>query len=453
LTQSNTQRIFAFDNRRLFPIFVSMLIAQAVELTISVDPADLKEFTISLPGISLFVAISAIYIFGQFFVLEMVKAKNRESETRRPFFNIIEKVVTGIQYFLAAVVLTIIVQTIYSSHYDTALLAVNATISYGLAGCLTGLLAYWLFSWFKISKSLVVLLYGLAATVIALNAFDSIIFFDVVLIDKPSITTPQSGTETVGSFPIDNPMYIVATVQAISVNADYLFNWGGTIMLLYHNIRRVGKVRFWILVTTPMLFFMSFYVTFYQSLNPPGPAQTLASVFIPLLIIVFSALAAVILFGVAFYSIARSIKEKARVRDYMIITAYGITLFFIAAAATITGAGYPPFGIVNVSLVGPLSFLILIGLYRSAISIAEDAKLRQSIKGSQLLESIGTAEMQREIKNKFMTMIRGNADELTRRSGIEPSLTDQEISSIAEYAAKAAKEIHERRKDNPEGGR
>jgi len=423
-----------------------MLIVQAIELTISVAPDIFKEFTISLSGISLFVAISAIYIFGQFFILGMVKAKNEESEIKRFSINTIEKVVTAVQYFLAAVVLTIIAQLIYSSQYSTALLTVNATISYGLAGCLTGMLAYWLFSWFRISRGLVVLLYGLAATMIAINAFDSLILFDVVLINKPSIITPESETVAVGNFPADNPMNIVATIQAISLNAYYLLAWGGTIILLYHNIRRIGKARFWILVTTPMLFFMSFYVTFYQTLNPPSPTGTLGSAIIPLLIIIFSAIAALILFGLAFYSIARSISEKIRVRDYMIITAYGIILFFIAAGATITGAGYPPFGIVNVSLVGPFSFLILIGLYRSAMSIAEDAKLRQSIKGSRLLESIGTAEMRREIEKKVMTAIRESADDLTRKSGVEPSLTDEEIRSIAEHATR---EIQERRKKSP----
>src|SRR5215208_530442 len=199
-----------------------------------------------------------------------------------------------------------------------------------------------------------------------------------------------------------------------------------------------------------MLFFMSFYITFYQTLNPPSPTGTLASAIIPLLIIIFSAIAAMILFGTAFYSIARSVNEQMRVRDYMIITAYGIILFFVAAGATITGAGYPPFGIVNVSLVGPFSFLILIGLFRSAITIAEDAKLRRSIKGSQLLESIGNAEMQREIKKKVVTAIRANANELTQKSGIEPSLTDEEILSIAE---RAAKEIQERRKNSTTEGR
>lgn len=86
------------------------------------------------------------------------------------------------------------------------------------------------------------------------------------------------------------------------------------------------------------------------------------------------------------------------VRDYMMITAYGFVLFLTAVVATVEQAGYPPFGLANVSFVGLSSFLILIGLYHSAISVANDVTLRKSIKNSalresKLLDSIGTAQM------------------------------------------------------------
>jgi hypothetical protein len=67
--------------------------------------------------------------------------------------------------------------------------------------------------------------------------------------------------------------------------------------------------------------------------------------------------------------------------------------------ATVLQAGYPPFGLANVSFVGLSSLLILSGLYYSAISVAHDARLRQSIKKSaieesKLLASIGAAQME-----------------------------------------------------------
>jgi hypothetical protein len=148
-----------------------------------------------------------------------------------------------------------------------------------------------------------------------------------------------------------------------------------------------------------------------------------------------SGLAATVLFGLGFRSVAKSISQTSKVRDYMIITAYGFILFFTAAGSTISGAGYPPFGFANVLLVGPFSYLILIGLYGSAISIAEDSRLRQSIRAStreelKLLDSIGISQLQREIERKVTAATKANAAILTQQSGIEPSLSDEEIHQI-----------------------
>jgi hypothetical protein len=94
--------------------------------------------------------------------------------------------------------------------------------------------------------------------------------------------------------------------------------------------------------------------------------------------------------------------------------------------------------------VGLASFLILTGLYNSAISVAQDVKLRQSIKAStlqqssKLLDSIGTAQMTKEIEDKVMKMTQDNASMLTAQSGVETSLTDNEIKS---YLDKVLEEL------------
>jgi hypothetical protein len=119
----------------------------------------------------------------------------------------------------------------------------------------------------------------------------------------------------------------------------------------------------------------------------------------------------------------------------MVITAYGFVLFLNSAQAAVLQAGYPPYGLANVSFVGLASFLILTGLYNSAVSVAQDIKLRRSIKSSalqqssKLLDSIGTAQITKEIEDKVMKMTQDNANALTQQSGVEPSLTDNEIKS------------------------
>jgi len=420
-----------------------MLFIQIVDLIISFIPDMVKDFTISLSGVVLFASLSAISLFGQFFILESVKARNAESKIRGGT-RIIDVIVTAVQYFLAAVLVALLGQVVFSTQYYTGLIAISTTVSYGLACALMIIFAYWMFSWFRVKKSLVLLLYGLAASAIVLNGLSSLVYFDVVLAEKPAIITPQSEAVPVRNFASEDPMSIVATLQAISLNVYFLLTWGGTIMILYHNLRRLGKMRFWPLVIAPLLFFMGFYVAFYQQINPPTPTETSGAVIVPLVVIIISGISSVILFGAAFFSIAKSIKQNNSVRDYMMITGYGIIIFFLAAGATITGTSYPPFGILNVTLIGPVSFLILTGLYRSAITISQDARLRSEIKGSKLLQSMGSAEAQLDSEKRFLAAIKARSESLTVQSGIEPSLTDEEVQTMIKDAVEEVQKSKEK---------
>ncbi len=430
-------------SRSFFELFLVILIAQFIDLTIGSLSDLFVDFAVSPLGVALFITISAIYGIGQYFILHTVKVTIGQSGGKnRAHVSLIRNVVTITQYVLLAIMASIVLQIIVNSAYYTNLLAIGATISYGLAAILMGFLAYRFLSWFRRNRALVVLMYGLATAVISVNAIDTIIFFDIVILQtKPVTTTPDS--EVVFGDLAEQDLNLFLDIQTVSLNAYFILTWAGTVLLLRHNIQRIGRIKFWVLVAAPMVFFMNFYIIFYQSVNvSPTPAteEELSAILLPVMLILISGEAAMILFGLGFRSVARSISQTNRIYDYMMITAYGFILFFTAAAATISGAGYPPFGIVNVLLVGPFSYLILIGLYGSAISIAHDTKLRQSIKAStmdelKLLDSIGISEIQRETERKVIATTKANAAILTQQTGIEPSLSEEEIHEILSHVA------------------
>ena len=64
-------------------------------------------------------------------------------------------------------------------------------------------------------------------------------------------------------------------------------------------------------------------------------------------IINFSQTIAIALFATAFVSMARAIHHHL-ISDFMYMTCYGLALFAIGIIATISGAGYPPFGLPTV---------------------------------------------------------------------------------------------------------
>jgi hypothetical protein len=117
----------------------------------------------------------------------------------------------------------------------------------------------------------------------------------------------------------------------------------------------------------------------------------------------------------------------------MIISACGLILVFVSnQAVVLVSAPYPPFGLATASFMGLSSYLLLVGIYSSAISVAEDSKLRQTIrkfavKEAKFLGSIGTAQMEDELQRRVMKLAKEQHEVLTQQTGVEPSLNEAEV--------------------------
>ena len=406
---------------------------------------------VSFWGIALFVTISAVYVVGQYLMLQMVKYKVRQSKFKSSHIDITEKFVTVIQYILAAITVAVVVEVLAMAAYHTDLLIVVTTISYGLTIVLMGTLAWRLFSWFKINKSLIVLLYGLAALAIIVNGVASILFFDIVLLEKAQLTTPQSEVIFDTGYEPGTSKEVIVQVQGYSLPVYLLLIWGGTIMLLRNNIYRIGKIKFGVLIAFPVIYFLAYYIFLYPTIYPDSPiTQAIDENFMTALMLgLASTTISGILFGLGFLSVARFISPGNDVRDYMNIAGYGFMIFVTAAATTVLQAAYPPYGLPNVSIVGLAAFLILVGLHHSAVSVAHDSRLRQviknsAIKESKLLGSMGSAQMTQELQNKIVSITKENAQLMKQQSGTEPSLTDSDITN---YLNRVINEVKEKRED------
>jgi hypothetical protein len=222
-----------------------------------------------------------------------------------------------------------------------------------------------------------------------------------------------------------------------------VLTWGGTVMIMRHNILTIGKVKFWSLVVLPMIYFLSYFVTLYQQFYPDSTVtQSISENFaIPILLGTASVTACGILFGLGFLLIARTVGLTFRIREYMLITGFGFMLFFTAGSATVLQAAYPPFGLSNVSIVGLSAYLIFFGLYRSALSIAHDVKLRQIVrdtimKESSFLKSIGDGQRFDDIEREVLYITKKNSKKLVENSGEEPSMSDEEIKGYVQYVIK-----------------
>jgi len=61
------------------------------------------------------------------------------------------------------------------------------------------------------------------------------------------------------------------------------------------------------------------------------------------------------------------------------------------------------------------------------------------MKESRLLDSIGTAQMEQEIQNKVLTFTKRNQERMAEETGIQPSLTDEDVKEYLEQVIREVK--------------
>jgi hypothetical protein len=347
--------------------------------------------------ISVFIIISLIYCIGQYIILKFVKAGSKEIRALEVLhFNSLHNIITVIQYILTAILVYVVLQIALTSQYTTASISIANTISCLLACSMLVLLTWRFFSWFKTNKDHVVFLYGLSSAVLAITTVILFVFVDVVLSStKPDSIMPKVGGTGLFIAPsminglLDNT-YIIFSILS------FILTGVATSMLLRHYSRKIGRVKYWVVVTIPLIYFASqFFSLLFNIFVPLLRSDPVFYGILLTFIFTFSKLVGGIFFGIAFWIIARSIRPDSIVRKYMTISAYGLVLLFISYQVNgIVVTSYPPFGLVTISFMGLASYLILVGIYSAAISVSEDIRLRQSIrkiaiKESRLLDSIG----------------------------------------------------------------
>lgn len=100
---------------------------------------------------------------------------------------------------------------------------------------------------------------------------------------------------------------------------------------------------------------------------------------------------------------------------------------------------------------GTRIFLVLIGLYYSAISVSQDTHLRKSIrtialKETKLLDSIGTAQMQLEIESRVLKVAKEQEETLKEQTGVQPSLDVEDIKEYLDQIINQVKKEQQERK-------
>lgn len=400
----------------------------------------LGQKLVSTWGLVLFIGNTMIIFgVGQYLLLGYVKRATQDLRTKKVGIKITYKIVEVVQYVVCGIIGLIILQIIFYSQYSTKLIIAATIVSYIPACAIMLLLSYRFYLWFRLGRNAITFLFLIGSFFVGINLGAGVILHNYYLWTiKPYNIVPQLQIK----FPIMTPtssgivsiMYLY--VFFIPLNLAYLFAWGGCVVLLRYYSKVLGRTKFFVVISIPMVIFLiANYPTFIAI--PTG-----SFTFYDYNLIVFRVLyrlagtgGGVFIFCVALLSIAKSIKKVQRtsiVSDYMTISAYGVAILAVTLQSPIIHTPYPPFGIASLSFVALASYLFSLGFYFSAISISQDIKLRHSIrkyvmKESQLIDSIATAQLEKETTDKVIQIAKENAVQMERETGVVTSLEDDDF--------------------------
>jgi hypothetical protein len=424
--------VSTFDGRKLLVVMTILAVALTVESSIGYIADFLPEQLASIGSIATFIGIFAVSMVTQYFILAFVNYNNKSHKVRTRLLHTIHKIVTITQYLLAGIILLVILQILLAQQYNTILLELALSISYGLWIVMFSLLAKAFFSWYGSKKNLMILIFALSMIAYVVNGSLGL-YNQLDELSKRNLVIKTGDVAVFSESPSS-----VDTVYQIASSVSYVLTWIATVMLLRPYIEKFGKVRFWIMMGAPMIYYLIEFPLFSLGFFIPSEDSNAMT---NILIFSLSAVFAGILFGVTFLSIARTLKFGTAARNYMIIAAYGFVLFYIAGSAWTSQAAYPPYGLISVSFTGLSCYLIYNGLYFSAVSISQDMTLRQSIKKSvmeqsKLLHNIGTAEMENEIQKQLLPAARKVSESMCDKTGIETSMDENDIKSYMQVVLK-----------------
>lgn len=434
----------SISNRQATLVVIIMVAFLIPDTMLSTVSDFLVPQTTSFWGISLFVVISVVFAFSQYLLLRFVWLKTKDIRSKSFLFNSMQKIVIASQCTLLAILIVIMYQILFMSQYYTALLVWATVISYLLTIVLLGTLARKFFLWYRYSKrdSLVIISYALAFVIMSTTVSLGLVIDMYSFSSKQGIVSPNSEVIFID---FDNANWIILLFHYIYNYAElisFVLIGGATALLLLHSRKKLGVVKFWIMISLPLIYYLGTFIDILGLYEPQSDPDS----FFFYLYLSLNSTAGGLMFGIAFITIANRI-DNLRIKGYMTLAAFRFILLFISNQISLAASSYPPFGITTLMYLGLSSYLLLIGLYSTAVSLSEHAQLRKSIRNSidqqhfKLIDHIGMSELQKEVDKKITPLIKRHAEQMDMQTAIDIPVSEEEIK---QYISEVLNDLHEK---------
>src|SRR6266480_5664362 len=248
-------------------------------------------------------------------------------------------------------------------------------------------------------------------------------------------------------------MFLVPQVTAIAIAETVAVAY-----FLRYFKDQIGRATFWTLIILPPVLFLT--GIFGPQLLTTGSQF----VYMEPRFLIFRVLGtagwvgADLVIAYAYILVAKTLgrqisSSRNKIINYLIIAALSTILVSPTTNNWITNNSYPPFGAIQRAFVVLASFLFSIGIYSVALSVAQDAELRnlarKYAKEYALLDTLGNAQENAEIIRKVVKLIHQQAGAMEKETGVESSMIDD--NEVRQYLELVIRETRGKKDDRTVG--
>ena len=404
---------------------------------------------INISNTELYLIYSIIFIISNIVLLNIVN--NITSNLKNKYYYFI---ILIIQSLLSITLLTIYGQMILYSNYYNLFIFVIVYTSFLSSICFLSILTIKLFRWFSLSPNYSILMYAIAIFFFILNTIIALVYVTQVLLAHTDIIKPASCRVLFGSLFHINPSLSIyfSNLYDITSIISFIVVWFVTTFILKQYSHNIGKIKYWILVSIPLIVFMTKYeILVYYLLKDPTILEIFSSIrsnsIVDQILSTFlnsNLQIGGIFFAIAFLVIVKKIPKGHQIVNSLIISLIGMMFLFGSKnVSALIIPSYPPVGIVAISFMGLASYLLLVGIYSSATIAARDITLRKYLNkklenDTTLLNNIAYAENENEIQKNVKSLM--NYSSQWQQNNKQFEMNQQEIKEIVDGIISEVKE-------------
>src|SRR6476659_308669 len=395
----------------------------------------------SSSGVILFITMSITVFFAGLYTLRYYMVALRKDLEDPSFFNRLYKATPIFLYALLVIFGAIIVEMVLFSQYSSYLLILIVLIS-SVAILFFGFRTYKFLSWFKSSvnkrHNIMILAFAVSSILFCISVTISTALDtkELVFSRPPSIDPHFHSSNSMASRHLSRIElvihlygFLVPQVTAIAIAETVAVAY-----FLRYFKDQIGRAIFWTLIILPPVLFLT-GVFGHQFLKSTESEFVYAESRFLIFRVIGTAgwVVADFVIAYAYILVAKTLgreitSSRNKIINYLIIAAVATILISPTTNNWITNNSYPPFGAIQRAFLVLASFLFSLGIYSVALSVAQDAELRQLarkyVKEYALLDTLGSAQDNAVIMRKLVKLIHQHADAMEKETGVESSMLD-----------------------------